>query len=514
MTSKDTPSKGAATRPIPSDINSYAVDLLRNRAPLRADIIDPGRLPTVAELHAGMPFYCDSISRDIVAWCETSRHQSDVPEPVLVALQIMRDRQDLDAICQAEGVLFDHGWPTDRLLIYRAMSGDNSARSELADAIRPDLHQAQTNFVHLIRYAVAIGIRAGASCMDGALEIGLEELHVLNIGVAAWSKAVDWHAGSDAAPADDAALDAEFLQAVAEDRAEIFRLPIRAPGVEVVPKLDDAGSSARRDIVKGWHGLHGVPMPCVQRGDIAAQTQAIVDRWPHAEEIVHLIMGDLSTTETVRFRNTMLVGPPGSGKSSLARFLMEASGLTTELIPLAGVHDASAMGTSAQWGTARENAVLQLIRRAKSATVGIVWDEPEKAGTGTQNGSVLDALLPLLEPDSARRYRDLALEVEVDLSMVSHFACANSLEGLPPALRDRFRILRMPEPTWQHIGALSRTIIADLAKARNLDPRWYPGLADDELELIKRAWPGGSLRQLTRIVRTVVDIREHQMGRA
>ena len=171
------------------------------------------------------------------------------------------------------------------------------------------------------------------------------------------------------------------------------------------------------------------------------------------------------------------------------------------------------MGTSAQWATTRESVPLQLIKRTKTASVVMIWDEIDKVGTGKHNGSAVDAMLPMLEIDQAQRYRDLALEVEVDLSAVSHFATANSIEGVPLALRDRFRILTMPEPGWQHLGTLTRQIIGRIAAERGIDSRFFGGLAEDEMELVRQAWPGGSIRQLTRIVTTIIDGRDQLLGR-
>src|SRR5690606_26173962 len=126
----------------------------------------------------------------------------------------------------------------------------------------------------------------------------------------------------------------------------------------------------------------------------------------------------------------------------------------------------------------------------------LVWDEIEKASTTSHNGSALDALLPMLERRQSKHVRDPALEVECNLSAVNHFATANSLDGVPAPLRDRMRVLRMPDPSWQHIGSLAETIMWDLMQSRGLDARWLTPLAPDEIDVIKRAWPGGSLRQL------------------
>ena len=209
-----------------------------------------------------------------------------------------------------------------------------------------------------------------------------------------------------------------------------------------------------------------------------------------------------------------MVGEPGSGKTSLLRAIAEAVGLPAETYNLAGQADSSLGGTSSQWNSARESVPLQLIKRSKSASVAVVWDEIEKAGESRHNGSAMDALLPLLEPSQASRFRDLALEVECDLSAVSHFATANSLSGIPAPLRDRMRVLVMPEPGWVHIHVLTKQIVKRIAEERGIDPRWYAPLAEDEVELMLAVWPGGSIRQLRRIVETMIDGRDAIIGRA
>ena len=66
---------------------------------------------------------------------------------------------------------------------------------------------------------------------------------------------------------------------------------------------------------------------------------------------------------------------------------------------MAGIADGSMGGTSAQWGSARESVPLQLIKRSKTASVAVIWDEIEKAGDSKHNGSAMDTLLPMLEID-------------------------------------------------------------------------------------------------------------------
>ena len=172
------------------------------------------------------------------------------------------------------------------------------------------------------------------------------------------------------------------------------------------------------------------------------------------------------------------------------------------------------MGTSAQWNSARPSVPLDLIRSSGKANPLIVLDEVDKTDTDRRNGALVDALLGFLERGTASRYRDLALEVEVDLSHVSWIATANDLKSVPAPLRDRLRVVTVPDPTWSHVGDLSRRILDDIAAERGLDERWIEDLVPDEMEIVKAAWPGGSLRKLRRALEVLVDGRDQLMGRA
>jgi len=379
------------------------------------------------------------------------------------------------------------------------------------------------SFGTLFHVAVMLAMHSGSTgSMPEYCRRGLSLMHDLSQHYVHYVAATDEIAAADSAkaermPADETRDDREWLEAVAEDRAEFLssgRLKPRTTGLVVVPELAKVGgTSAKKDLYKSWDGTAGVRLPFVAVPDIAAARRQLIERWPHAQDVIDTILGDLSSRSHVQFRATLLVGSPGSGKSSLVRAICDAVSLPVELYSMAGVHDATLMGTSAQWHSARESTPLQLIKRVGLASVAVIWDEIEKIGESRHNGNALDALLPMLEPDQARRLRDLALEVEVDLSAVSHFATANSLEGIPEPLRDRMRIIQMPDPTWQHLGVLTRQILDRLAAERNLDVRWHEDLAEDELELIRQAWPGGSIRRLTTIVRALVDGRQRLMGR-
>ena len=114
---------------------------------------------------------------------------------------------------------------------------------------------------------------------------------------------------------------------------------------------------------------------------------------------------------------------------------------------------------------------------------------------------------------TTHRYPDPALQVDVDLSHVSFAAPANAIDGLPGPLRDRFRVIEFPRPSLQDLKALLPAVIEDLARERAVDLRWIPPLSQGEQALVARAWSGGSMRLLRRVVEAVLRQREHAATR-
>jgi ATP-dependent Lon protease len=113
-----------------------------------------------------------------------------------------------------------------------------------------------------------------------------------------------------------------------------------------------------------------------------------------------------------------------------------------------------------------------------------------------------------LEPETAAAYPDPAFQTAVNLSHVSWLATANSTSLLPGPLLDRFRVIEMPGPTAADLEALLPSILAGIAARRGIDPRFLPALDSAEIAITRRAWPGGSIRRLTRMVETIVAVRE------
>lgn len=286
--------------------------------------------------------------------------------------------------------------------------------------------------------------------------------------------------------------------------------------VLVLEPVDTSGMSKdRSELLDQVRHLGLEPLELAEVEGLADVRREMVAAYPHAVEVIDRILADLVEGEPFKVRPTLLVGSPGAGKTSLLVDLAVLMHVPRLVYPCAGVCDSSFVGTSAQWGTKRISIPLELVRTSGIPNPLVVLDEVEKAGQYTNGGRLVDGLLPLLEGHSAAEFFEVGIERRARLQHVSYVATANSLEGIPAPLRDRFRILRMPDPGPEHVGDLVRGIVGRIRSERGLDDRWVPDLAPDEESVVRKAWAGGSLRRLRRAVEATLDARESVLrGRA
>jgi len=148
------------------------------------------------------------------------------------------------------------------------------------------------------------------------------------------------------------------------------------------------------------------------------------------------------------------------------------------------------------------------VRRHECAGPVIILDEIEKVATSRHNGAVHDVLIGLFEPETSSRWHDPYVQASCDLSHLTWLMTANAIEPVPTVLRDRCRILRFPEPGPEHLPVLATRILERLYGELGHDPRWATPLDGVEFDELARAWPGGSLRTLERLVEGMVEARE------
>jgi ATP-dependent Lon protease len=278
--------------------------------------------------------------------------------------------------------------------------------------------------------------------------------------------------------------------------------------VVVVPAIQETGTDRGKSVTRGYEHIIGKPLPLAPVPDLAAVRAALLFEFPYARGTVDRLLADLIGRTQATLRPTLLVGPPGAGKSRLGARLAHHLGLVLWRVDATRDSGASLGGLDRRWATSEPAHAVMAVARAGCANPLILLDELEKAATRTDNGRLWDALLPMLEAETARTYQDPAFQVEVDLSHVSWLATSNSVGGLPGPLLDRLRVLEMPAPGAVHLEALLKPILAQIAADRGLDPAFLPALDGDAVSLIRRGWRGGSIRRLTRLVEALVTARE------
>lgn len=239
---------------------------------------------------------------------------------------------------------------------------------------------------------------------------------------------------------------------------------------------------------------------------LATMINNLRDEFPNFESAIDVLEAALALSigdHEYTIPPLLVHGEPGIGKTTFSMAIADRLGVPFDMVSAGSLQGGFELaGTSSHWSNASAGRVVRLLAESHSASPVLLIDEVDKIG-GDERYSPVNTMLDLLEPRTAKRFRDEALQLQFDASRLIVLMTANDLRCIPAPLLSRSQVVEIKPLSVDQRFAIVRSLVDQHAGDLSIDDA-----------TVERIGTTGDLRKLQQTIKKAAGLAKARSDRA